>query len=75
MVDLEWVNILSGQAWAAARVEEDRNAAELTVSYSESGADCFDLRLRPKERIGSLESVRARIVAGAESGETGAMDP
>ena len=55
LVDVEWVNIQAGQAWAAARVSEDREAAELTAGYPAAGISCLRLRLGPREQIRWLE--------------------
>lgn len=56
LVDREWPNIQAGQAWAADRMKEDREAATLTASYSDVGVYTLNLRLWPQERIGWLEA-------------------
>jgi tetratricopeptide (TPR) repeat protein len=56
LVDREWPNIQAAQAWAAARMKEDREAAELVASYSRIGAHSLSLRLRSRERIGWLKT-------------------
>jgi len=54
LFDLEWTNVRAGQAWAADHVAGDQAAAELSFWYPHAGAYCFNLRLRPTERIGWL---------------------
>jgi len=55
LVDLEWANILPGQAWAAGHAAGDQGSAELAWRYPDAGIRCLVLRLRPTERIGWLE--------------------
>jgi tetratricopeptide (TPR) repeat protein len=54
LFDLEWNNIRTGQAWAAAHSEIDMTAAELCSDYPD--ASCLDLRLHPHVRMAWLES-------------------
>ncbi len=56
LIDQEWVSIQAGQAWAAEHLAADREATELAASYPNTSAHCLGLRLRPRERIGWLET-------------------
>ncbi len=56
LLDLEWPNIQTGQAWAAAHAESDGAAAQLCAGYPDAGAYCIALRLHPRERIRWLEA-------------------
>jgi len=51
LFDLEWENITAGQAWAAAHVDTDANAARLCNFFPRAGAYCLDLRLHPEKKI------------------------
>src|SRR6185436_6216877 len=56
LVDLEWANIRAGQAWAADHTAGDQNGANLAWRYPHAAIHCLDLRLRPTELIGWLET-------------------
>jgi tetratricopeptide (TPR) repeat protein len=56
LFDQEWDNIQAGQAWAAARTEQDCEAARLCNAYPDAGAYCLALRRHPRERIAWLEA-------------------
>jgi tetratricopeptide (TPR) repeat protein len=56
LFDLEWANIRAGQAWAAGQAAGDQASAELAFWYPHTATDCLDLRLRPAELIGWLET-------------------
>jgi tetratricopeptide (TPR) repeat protein len=56
LFDVELVNIQAGQAWAAARASEAREAAELAAGYPGAGIYCLHLRLGPREQIRWLEA-------------------
>jgi hypothetical protein len=60
LFDLEWSNIGLGQAWAAKHAEEDETAAELCISYFDSGLYVLDLRQYPRKRIMWLAAMLAR---------------
>ncbi|MFN0085647.1 MAG: ATP-binding protein [Blastocatellia bacterium] len=51
LVDMEWMNIQSGQVWAASNITRDRAACELCNSYPDAGKYVLDLRQHPRERI------------------------
>lgn len=51
LFDLERHNIEAGQAWAAARAEDDADAARLCRSYVDVGSHCIALRLRAGDRV------------------------
>lgn len=57
--DLEWPNIVIGQAWAAVHILTDDVAAKLSNEYPDSGSYFFELRQNPRERIRWLESALA----------------
>jgi len=59
LFDLEVENIKAGQAWAAARAEEDPAAAELCSNYPAVGVYVLSLRQHPRERISWLETALA----------------
>jgi tetratricopeptide (TPR) repeat protein len=56
LFDLEWPHIRAGQAWAAARWEENKEAAWLCSDYPSAGIYCLSLRLGAQERIQWLEA-------------------
>jgi tetratricopeptide (TPR) repeat protein len=56
LFDQEWDNIQAGQAWVAARTEQDNEAAHLCNAYPDAGAYCLALRRHPRERIAWLEA-------------------
>lgn len=55
LFDMERINFDAGQAWAAEKTKEDRQAASLAKDYP-SGWDLLDLRLHPKSHIQWLEA-------------------
>jgi tetratricopeptide (TPR) repeat protein len=57
LFDLERVNIEAGQGWAAERADSDEAAAELCITYPDSGVYVLDLRQHPYERIRWLEAM------------------
>jgi tetratricopeptide (TPR) repeat protein len=57
--DLERGNILTGHAWAAARVDENSTATRLASEYAAVGARLLPLRLPPAQNIGWLETARS----------------
>ena len=56
LFDLEWGNIVAGQAWAAAQRETGEIAAKLCNAYPTAGVYCIDLRLHSRERIAWLDA-------------------
>jgi tetratricopeptide (TPR) repeat protein len=74
LYDLEQRNIAAGQAWAAARIEQDDAAAELAAGYSDAGFYVLNLRLHPLEWIEWLEAQRKACVRlGDRRGEGNAL--
>jgi len=59
LFDLEWGNIQAGQVWAAARADQDNEAARLCGDYPDAGVYCLDLRQHPRDRIRWLEAALA----------------
>ena len=59
LFDGEWSNIEAGQAWAAARVENEDEAARLCSLYLDAGRSCLELRLPPRQRMGWLAAALA----------------
>lgn len=59
LVDLEWLNILAGQQWAAVNVDRDRVARDLCNSYPDAGKFVLDLRQHPRDRIRWCEAALA----------------
>jgi tetratricopeptide (TPR) repeat protein len=55
LIDLEWANIQTGQAWVADQPSNDRDVAELAYGYSISGIYCLTLRIRPTVQLKWLE--------------------
>ncbi len=55
LFDQELSNVQAGQAWAEARIEKDRIAAQLCVDYPSGGRYVLSLRQHPRERIHWLE--------------------
>ena len=51
LFDLERLNILAGQAWAAAQAEQDEAAAQLASDYPDAGAFVLYLRQHTREKI------------------------
>jgi tetratricopeptide (TPR) repeat protein len=51
MFDLEWVNIQTGQVWAATHASENDAAAQLCSAYPDFGKNLLKLRQHPQERI------------------------
>jgi len=56
LFDQEWPHIMAGQAWAAARAEEDNGAAWLCSAYPDAAVHLLSLRLHPRDRIAWLEA-------------------
>jgi tetratricopeptide (TPR) repeat protein len=78
LFDRERVNIVAGQAWAAARIEASQDAAALAARYADAGVYVLSLRLHPRERIAwgkaALKGSRAigdRLGEGATLGNLG----
>jgi tetratricopeptide (TPR) repeat protein len=69
LFDAEWPHIQAGQAWAAARAQEDDEAARLCSAYPEAGRYFLKLRQHPQVWIGWLEAalVSARRLQDRES--------
>src|ERR1700751_2611797 len=59
MLDLEWPNILTGQAWAAAGTESDDAAAELCSVYADGAVNLFLLRQQSHDLVRWLEAALA----------------
>jgi tetratricopeptide (TPR) repeat protein len=55
LLDMEWSNIQTGHAWAAANVFNSSDAAELCIDYPDNGLSCLQYRLGAKERIAWFE--------------------
>jgi len=51
LLDLEWGNVRTGQAWAAAHAPESNEAARLCSGYPDCGANILGLRQHPQEEI------------------------
>src|SRR5713226_419052 len=74
LFDIEWANIRTGQAWAAANAALADSAARVCVEYPNAGAYVLSLRLHPRERIGWLETaVRAARELGDRRAESYAL--
>jgi tetratricopeptide (TPR) repeat protein len=78
LFDLEHVNIETGQGWAAERADSDEEAAELCITYPDSGAHMLELRQHPHELIRWLEAMltaarrlKRREAEGAALGNLG----
>jgi tetratricopeptide (TPR) repeat protein len=56
LYDLEERQIIAGQAWAAAMIEEDTTAARLAAAYADAGVYVLMLRLHRREWISWLET-------------------
>ena len=56
LFDREWSNIQAGQAWAAAYIMEDEQAAELCNDYPDAGAYVLAVRLLASEHMRWLKS-------------------
>jgi len=56
LFDREWPNIEAGQAWAAAYITEDEQAAELCNDYPDAGAYLLAVRLPAQENMRWLKS-------------------
>jgi tetratricopeptide (TPR) repeat protein len=72
LFDTEWGNIQAGQAWAAARVSEDDEAARLCSEYPYFGVYCLALRQHPREQIRWLECAAAAAQRMGDPGTEGA---
>jgi len=57
--DLERGNILTGHAWAAARVDDNSFASRLASDYAAAGAWLLPFRLVPAQQIVWLETARS----------------
>ncbi len=53
-LDLEWSNIIAGQAYVAANSETNKFANELCTEYANAGRRVLDFRLHPRERVAWL---------------------
>jgi tetratricopeptide (TPR) repeat protein len=74
LFDLEWENIHTGQAWAAAAPGNDRAAADLCMAYSDRGAHILNVRRHPRERIRWAETaLTAARALGDRSLENSAL--
>jgi tetratricopeptide (TPR) repeat protein len=51
LFDREWINIRTGQAWAAAQFQDHKEAADLCSDYPNEGTNCLDLRLHSRQSI------------------------
>jgi tetratricopeptide (TPR) repeat protein len=51
LLDLEWQNIQTGQAWAVVNYDQNRAACELCATYPVAGKYVRGLRQHPRERI------------------------
>jgi tetratricopeptide (TPR) repeat protein len=56
LFDAEWTNIRAGQAWAAARLQEDDEAATLCDAYPDAAAYYLPIRRPPQDRIRWIEA-------------------
>ncbi|MCP3960756.1 MAG: tetratricopeptide repeat protein [bacterium] len=59
LFDTEWGNIQTGQFWAAAHADSNREAAEQCNSYPHAGFYCLNLRLHSAQWIRWLEAGRS----------------
>ena len=66
LFDMEWENIRTGQAWAAAVQRDDPALSKLCIEYSYDGRRILLLRQHPKGRIQWLE---AALSAACEIGD------
>ncbi len=74
LFDSERANIEAAQAWAAAHLEQSREAAQLCFDLSNAGAYVLDLRLPPRVRVRWLEAAREGCrVTGNRRGEGQAL--
>ncbi|MGQ0600955.1 MAG: ATP-binding protein [Anaerolineales bacterium] len=51
LFDREWTNIEAGQAWAAAHLQQNIEAARLCSAYPDAGVYVMDLRQHPRDVI------------------------
>ena len=51
LFDLEWENIKKGQAWAESNSDQDEEADNICLSYTEAATDLLSLRQPSAERI------------------------
>ena len=79
LFDLERVNIEAGQGWAAEQADSDEAAAELCLTYPDSGIYVLQLRQHPHDRIRWHEAtltaarrLKRRDVEGQALGNLGA---
>jgi tetratricopeptide (TPR) repeat protein len=57
--NLEWENIRAGQAWAAAHMADDDEAANLCLYYPGAGTYLLDMLQHPRERVTWVEAALA----------------
>lgn len=62
--DAEQLNIVAGQKWTAAHVNEDAKAALLCSIYFATGVNILMLRLHPRERVEWLKAEVAATTRG-----------
>lgn len=55
LFDLEWPHISAGQAWSAAHMEDNEEAAQLCSEFPDVAVYCLSLRLPPEEWVKWLE--------------------
>jgi tetratricopeptide (TPR) repeat protein len=71
LFDLERGNIQAGHTWAAARAQEDQEAAKLCNAYPDCGTDVLALRQHPREQVrwheAALDAARQLGDRAAES--------
>jgi tetratricopeptide (TPR) repeat protein len=70
LFDVEWANIESGQAWAAANADGDDGAAKLCSRYPEVATNCLSLRL-PAARL--VNWSEAALAAARRLNDRGAI--
>jgi tetratricopeptide (TPR) repeat protein len=74
LFDRERVNIVAGQAWAAARIEASQDAAALAARYADAGVYVLNLRLHPREWIAWGEAaLKGSRAIGDRRGEGNAL--
>ena len=66
LFDLEWENILEGQAWVTAERANDPALLELCAAFPDAGVYVLGLRQHPREWIQWLE---AAVSAARETGD------
>ncbi len=74
LFDLEWENIRTGQAWAAAAPVDNPALSELCIAYPDAGAYVLSLRQLPKEKNQwLLSAISAAREIGDRRGEGNAL--